>query len=145
MYKINRKGHYAMIHKGVNALLKERMGYTDDDEYRNYLAMTIGKTSCKEMSDEELVQVVINLRNEGYLDHPKRPGGSNSDRPTSAQWAKLAALSKERGWKALEDDRLDAFVERTTGLKKTRWLTGTKISEVILGLERWLAGGRSHG
>lgn len=142
MYTINRKGHYAMIHKGVNALLKDRMGYTDEDEYRNYLALTIGKTSCKDMSDDELVSVVKNLRSEGYLEHTKRPGGTHGNRPTSAQWAKLAALSKEKGWNALVDDRLDAFVERTTGLKKTRWLTGTKITEVILGLERWIAGGR---
>ena len=143
-YKINRKSYYAMVHKGVNALIKDRFGYVDDDEYRNYLALTIGKTSCKDMSDDELRSVVQNLRSEGYLEH-KRFGGSNYDRPTKDQWAKLAALAKEKGMTGLNDSSLDAFVERTVNVKKTRWLTRDKISLVILGLERWLAGGKRHG
>ena len=137
---INRKKYYGMIHKGVQALLKDRMGFSDDDEYRNYLGITTGKTSCKEMSDDELVEVVKGLRSEGYLNFAQRPGGLRGSRPTHAQWAKLAALSKEKGWTGLNDERLDKFVERTTGIKKTRWLTGVKISDVILGLERWLSG-----
>lgn len=141
MTGINRKGHYAMIHKGVTALLKDRMGFCDDDEYRNYLGITVGKTSCKDMTDEELVDLVKNLRSEGYLTFSKQPGGQGEgNRPTNAQWAKLAALAKDKGWDGLNDARLDAFVERTAGVKKTRWLTRTKISEVILGLERWLGG-----
>lgn len=143
-HKINRKGHYAMIHKGVNDLLRDRMGYTDDDEYRNYLALTIGKTSCKDMTDDELKSVVNNLRGEGYLAH-KRFGGSSENRPTTDQWAKLAALAKEKGMRGLDDERLDKFVERTVNIKKTRWLTKDKISIVILGLERWVAGGKRHG
>ncbi|MCE7729641.1 regulatory protein GemA [Vibrio campbellii] len=138
--EINRNKYYGMIHKGVHTLLKDRMGFSDDDEYRNYLGLTVGKTSCKDMSDEELIEMVKGLRSEGYLNFNNRPGGFGGNRPTDLQWAKLAALSKQKGWKGLQDERLDKFVERTTGIKKARWLTGSKISDVILGLERWISG-----
>ncbi|EOW2077605.1 regulatory protein GemA [Vibrio mimicus] len=136
---INRNGHYAMIHKGVQALLKERMGYYDDDEYRNWLAINTGKTSCKALNDEELMRTVKLLRESGYITFKKTGEGGHGEgnRPTKQQWAKLAALSKERGWNGLVDKQLDAFVNRTTGIKQAKWLTRTKISEVILGLERW--------
>ncbi len=138
---INRKGYYGMIHKGVHALLNDRMGFCDDDEYRNWLSINTGKTSCTTMSDEELVSIVKQLREAGYIQfsHRGEGGTGGGNRPTNAQWAKLAALSKERGWKGLVDKQLDAFVFRTTGIKQTKWLTRTKISEVILGLERWNA------
>lgn len=138
---INRNGHYAMIHKGVNALLKDRMGFSDDDEYRNWLAITTGKTSCKSLTDDELIVVVKQLRESGYItfNHRGEGGKGHGNRPTSAQWAKLAALSKERGWKGLVDTQLDSFVFRTTGIKQTKWLTKSKITEVIIGLERWIA------
>lgn len=35
---INRNGYYIMIHKVVQTLLKERMGFDDDDVYRKWLA-----------------------------------------------------------------------------------------------------------
>lgn len=144
MVDINRNKYYGMIHKGVQALLKDRMGFCDDDEYRNYLGMTVGKTSCKAMTDAELRQLVECLKQEGYLlaQPNHRPGGRGPARPTDLQWAKLAALAKERGWSGLDDPALDAFVERTVKVAKARFLTRTLISQVIVGLERWNAGGR---
>ncbi|MCZ6372635.1 DUF1018 domain-containing protein, partial [Vibrio parahaemolyticus] len=79
--------------------------------------ITVGKTSCKEMTDEELMDLVKGLRDEGYLTFNKQPGGQGEgNRPTNAQWAKLAALAKDKGWSGLNDVRLDAFVERTAGV-----------------------------
>lgn len=141
--KINRHAYYGLVHKGVKALLEERMGFFDNDEYRNYLGITIGKTSCKDLTDDELRFLVRELRDQGYLqDSPafkKRLGGSTSRQPSNLQWAKLAAMAKEIGWSGLDDAALDAFVKRTVKVERARWLTRDNIRQVILGLERWIA------
>lgn len=141
---MNRNAMYGLVHKGIKALLTARMGFFDDDEYRNHLSLrTGGKTSCKTMSDGELRQLVDALKSEGFLDAPvrRRPGGRGPARPTDQQWAKLAALAKERGWSGLDDAGLESFVQRTVKVAKTRFLTRSLISQVITGLERWNAGG----
>ncbi|PKF50909.1 regulatory protein GemA [Enterovibrio nigricans] len=142
--KVNRPALYGLVHKGIKALLTERMGYFDDDEYRNYLSLaTGGKLSCKEMSDTELKQLVDRLTREGWLTrYTPRLGGETSTQPTGLQWAKLAALAKARGWTGLDDEALDAFVMRTVKVERAKWLTRTTISDVITGLERWIEGGR---
>ncbi|WP_417883058.1 regulatory protein GemA [Vibrio rumoiensis] len=146
--KINRRSYYGLIHKGVKALLVDRMGHFDDDEYRNYLGITTGKTSCKDLSDDELRLLVRELKAQGYLqDSPafkKRLGGSSSRQPSNLQWAKLAAMAKEMGWSGLNDAALDAFVKRTVKVERARWLTRDNIRQVIVGLERWLAQKEHH-
>ncbi len=68
---MNRNAMYGLVHKGIKALLTARMGFFDDDEYRNHLSLrTGGKTSCKAMSDGELRQLVDALKSEGFLDAP---------------------------------------------------------------------------
>lgn len=141
---INRHTYYGLVHKGVKALLEDRMGFFDDDEYRNYLGITTGKTSCKALSDDELRKVVQELKQEGYLlDSPqfkKRLGGQSPRQPSGNQWAKLAILAKAMGWTGLNDPALDSFVARTVKVERARWLTRDTIRQVIVGLERWVAG-----
>ncbi|RYU41320.1 DUF1018 domain-containing protein [Aliivibrio finisterrensis] len=141
--KVNRTALYGLVHKGVKALLTDRMGFCDDDEYRNYLSLaTDGKVSCKDMSDAELKQLVSHLTNEGYLNKfTPHLGGNTAQQPTGLQWAKLAALAKARGWSGLNDKGLDAFVMRTVKVERARWLTRSNISDVITGLERWVEAG----
>lgn len=142
--KINRHAYYGLVHKGVKALLLDRMGFYDEDEYRNYLGIKTGLTSCKDLSDESLRQLVHELKQQGFLaDSPKfkqRLGGNSSNQPSSKQWAKLAALAKSIGWQGLDDPALDTFVKRTIKVERARWLTRDTIRQVILGLERWIAG-----
>lgn len=70
--KINRHAYYGLVHKGVKALLLDRMGFYDDDEYRNYLGIHTGQTSCKDLSDESLRQLVNELKQQGYLEDSPR-------------------------------------------------------------------------
>ncbi len=144
--KLKRHTYYGLIHKGVKALLLERFGFYNDDEYRNYLGLLMGKTSCKAMTDAELNHLIEHLKGEGFLENVKRrrPGGRGPARPSDAQWAKLAALSHERGWSGLDDPGLDAFVKRTVKIDRARFLSKSAISQVILGLERWNASGGAH-
>ncbi len=141
--KINRHAYYGLVHKGVKALLIDRMGFFDEDEYRNYLGITTGKTSCKALTDDQLRAVVRQLKQDGYLDDSpafkQRLGGQSSRQPSNLQWAKLAALAKSMGWKGLDDPALDAFVKRTIKVERARWLTRDNIRMVIVGLERWLS------
>ncbi|MEZ8447004.1 regulatory protein GemA [Vibrio splendidus] len=141
--KINRHAYYGLVHKGVKALLKDRLGFYDDDEYRNYLGIQTGQTSCKNLSDGALRQLVEELKQQGYLEDSlkfkKRLGGSSARHPSSKQWAKLAALAKSMGWQGLDDPALDSFVKRTVKVERARWLTRDNIRSVIVGLERWLA------
>ncbi|EJR3664440.1 regulatory protein GemA [Vibrio cholerae] len=142
--KINRHAYYGLVHKGVKALLLDRMGFFDGDEYRNYLGIQTGKTSCKDLTDGALMQLVNELKQQGYLEDSsnfkKRLGGSSSNQPSSKQWAKLAILAKSIGWQGLDDPALDSFVKRTIKVERARWLTRDNIRPVILGLERWIAG-----
>ncbi|WGW01565.1 regulatory protein GemA [Vibrio sp. YMD68] len=146
--KINRHAYYGLVHKGVKALLNDRMGFYEDDEYRNYLGIQTGQTSCKDLSDDTLRELVAELKRQGYLEDStkfkKRLGGSSSRQPSNLQWAKLAALAKSMGWQGLDDPALDSFVKRTVKVERARWLTRDTIRAVIVGLERWEASCRDE-
>ncbi|MGX9455530.1 regulatory protein GemA [Photobacterium damselae subsp. damselae] len=149
--KINRNVYYGLVHKGIKACLEQRMGFYDEDEYRNQLALRTNKTSCKDLTNTELHQLVKSLERDGHLTlkgtkpsngrYIPRPGGNHSNKPSDAQWAKLAALAKDRGWSGLDAIELARFVKRTVKVEQVSWLTAKSISLVILGLERWNAQG----
>lgn len=132
---------YGLVHKG--ALLK--FGGLPEDErdaaYRDWLFMRTGQSSCKALTELQLQALVRELKGDGYL-QDYRPGGRAPERPTDAQWRKLAALCKALNWSGgLDDPALDSFCQRTAHISKARFLTRTLISRVITGLEKWIAGG----
>jgi uncharacterized protein (DUF2252 family) len=90
--------------------------------YRNWLHRKTGKRSCTLLTDAELEALVRDLR------------------PTHRQWTTLGKLVRRRGWSGFEDERFAAFVKRTTQLDNPRLLDRPQASQVILGLQRWLAG-----
>ncbi|MBC7954071.1 MAG: regulatory protein GemA [Rhodospirillaceae bacterium] len=111
-----------------------------DDDYRDFLALHGGgKRSCKDMTDDQLKKVAAALDTKGAYPDVNQ-GGTGDDRPTDAQRRKLAALARDRDWDGLTDDRLIAFVKRTTGVEAMRFLTRAAMSDVITGLERWNGG-----
>ncbi|MBX9635207.1 MAG: regulatory protein GemA [Magnetospirillum sp.] len=123
----------AKIKMGVKAL------GLDDDIYRDFLAMHGGKRSCTDLTDAGLKKVADALEAKGAYPDKSR-GGCGDDRPTEAQRRKLAALSRERGWDGLKDDRLVSFVIRTANVNSLRFLTRAAMTDVITGLERWRDG-----
>lgn len=127
----------AKIKIGVKAL------GLDDDTYRDFLALHGGgKQSCAQMSETQLKAVADALNAKGAYPEQSK-GGNGDDRPTDAQRRKLAALSRDRGWDGLKDDRLASFVRRTAGVDDLRFLTRAAMSDVITGLERWPTGATS--
>ncbi|WP_194435273.1 hypothetical protein [Vibrio fluminensis] len=68
---MNRITYYNLIEHGIQSLLDDRFGQIARLDPPHYLSLIIGKESCSEMSDEELVSVVESLRSEGYLEDRK--------------------------------------------------------------------------
>jgi hypothetical protein len=136
-----RKTLYGLIHKGAGVKFGCLPADERDTAYRDWLLMRTGQRSCKGLTDAQMSALVSELKRDGYLSD-YRPGGKAPERPTDAQWRKLAALCKARGWQGgLDDHALDAFCQRTTHVAKARFLTKPLISKVITGLERWIEGG----
>ncbi|MBE8578698.1 regulatory protein GemA [Vibrio sp. OPT18] len=139
---MNRYQQYGLIHKGMKTKLTIELGAFSDEDYRRCLASMTGKSSCKEMNHGELESIIAHLKERQYLDKPKpryQPVKThNPNRPTDAQWRKLAALCYGKGWlEGLKDKALTAFVKRTAGVSNVRFLTKQSISDVITGLEKW--------
>jgi len=105
-------------------------------EYRAWLEKLAGKPSCKELTDRQLNDLVNQLKQQGCLEH--KTTGSPPNRPTQIQWRKMEILVRRLGFGNAMTPQFEAFVKRVTKLESPRFLTHKAISDVIVGLERWL-------
>ena len=80
-------------------------------EYRAWLEKLAGKPSCKELTDEQLNDLVNQLKQQGCLE--RKTTGSAPNRPTQIQ-------------------------------ESPHFLTRKTISNVIIGLEKWLEYKKKH-
>lgn len=140
-----RNADLATIHIGAKALFGDvSKGGDGRDEYETWLERHTGKRSAGKLSTDQRIDLIKMMRKEGLLPN-RTPGGkgptaNGEDRPTSSQWAKIAAIGRSIGWdKGLEDERLRSFVKRTAKVSSTRFLSRTQASKVIMGLESWAA------
>lgn len=151
----NRNAYYGLIHKGFACRAASEAGrpLTKDENdmlYRNWLEQRTGQRSCKTLTYVQLQHLIGELKAGGWIKDRTdyRPGGGGSNRPTDAQWRKLAALTKTMGWSGgLDAHELQTFVQRTARengakISGTRFLTKVLISHVITGLEKWNKGGK---
>jgi hypothetical protein len=140
-----RNADLATIHIGAKALFGDvSKGGDGRDQYEVWLERHTGKRSAGKLSTDQRIDLIKMMRKEGLL--PDRtPGGkgptaNGEERPTSAQWAKMAAIGRSVGWSdGLEDERLRSFVKRTAKVSSTKFLSRTQASKVIMGLESWAA------
>jgi hypothetical protein len=140
-----RNADLATIHMGAKGLFGDvSKGGDGREAYEDWLERHTKKRSASKLTTGERIDLIRMMRKEGLVPD-RRPGGtgptaSGEERPTSAQWAKIAALSRAFGWeKGLEDERLRAFVIRTAKVSSTKFLSRTQASKVIMGLEVWVA------
>ncbi|MNF28233.1 hypothetical protein D3C85_729340 [compost metagenome] len=132
---------YGLVHKGAGVKFADLPQDEREPAYRDWLAQRTGQRSCKGLTEMQLAALVRELKRAGCLPD-YRPGGRAPDRPTDAQWRKLAALCKVLSWQGgLDDPALDQFCQRTAHISKARFLNQRLASQVITGLERWIAGG----
>lgn len=140
-----RNADLATIHIGAKALFGDvSKGGDGRAAYEDWLERHTSKRSAGKLTTGQRIDLIKMMRKEGLL--PDRtPGGkgptaSGEERPTSSQWAKMAALGRSIGWdKGLEDERLRSFVKRTAKVSSTKFLSRTQASKVIMGLESWAA------
>lgn len=140
-----RNADLATIHIGAKALFGDvSKGGDGRDEYEAWLERHTGKRSAGKLTTGQRIELIKMMRKDGLI--PDRtPGGkgptaSGEERPTSSQWAKMAAIGRSIGWDdGLEDERLRSFVKRTAKVSSTRFLSRTQASKVIIGLENWVA------
>ena len=122
----------AMVHIAAQHLDLEPGSF----EYRAWLEKLTGKSSCRDMTDQQLNDLVNQLRQSGYLE--RKTTGSAPDRPTQVQWRKMETLARQLGLGNTETAQFATFVKRVTKLESPRFLTRKTISDVIVGLEKWL-------
>lgn len=121
---------------GLIHLAVDRQGISET-EYRDWLEREFGVRSAASLTDEQLHSTVNCLRSAGWLDRKGRGASGRSDQPTTGQWAKIAALSREMGWDGLEAPELQKFVERVTKLSSPRRMKRRDARNVIAGLVSW--------
>ena len=122
----------AMVHIAAQQLNIEHGSI----EYRAWLQNLTDKSSCKDLTDEQLRELVALLRQQGCLE--RKATGSAPNRPTRIQWSKMEILARRLGFGNAMTPQFAAFVKRITKLESPRFLTRQSISKVIIGLEKWL-------
>lgn len=140
-----RRSDLAMIHIGAKRLFGDVSKNGDGREaYEDWLERLTGKRSSGNLTTGERIDLIKRMRKDGLIPDRNRGGlgqtANGEERPTSAQWAKIAALGRAMGWaQGLEDKRLRSFVKRTAKVSSTTFLSRTQASKVIMGLEVWVA------
>lgn len=120
---MQRKSLIAKIHIGKNQL------GLDDDTYRGLLANTTGKTSCTEMSDSELHQVLNVMVQKGF----KSSSSFWGNRPSPSEdkkiyLAKITALLIKHN---LPKEYADGIAKRSFKVDFIHWLHPWQLKKVV--------------
>lgn len=90
----------------------------DEKKRRAFLKKITGKTSCSELTAEELAKVVVALK------------------PTPKQWSALSRLCRAMGYGGFEDPRFSAIAKHIAKVEDPGHLTRWTAAKLILGLTR---------
>lgn len=119
----NRKRLIAKIHIG-----KSQLGL-DDETYRGLLANTTGKTSCTEMSDDELHQVLNVMVQKGFKSGSNFWGNRVAPREDKKIYlAKITALLAKHG---LTKEYADGIAKRSFKVQFVHWLQPWQLKKVV--------------
>lgn len=120
----------------------------DDDTYRAKMMNIVGKSSAKDMTENERQKVLTVFRNEGFQPKAADRRADGRQKLTGKYAKKLQALWIAAWNLGLVDNRDDrallAFVKRQTGIDHTRFLAyHDDATRAIEGLKSWIS--RSAG
>ena len=113
----------------------------DEDTYRAMLAELTGKTSSKDMSDNQLGKVLNHLRNKGWKPRAPSATGSQRRQDTSDQASKVRAL-----WLFLyelgqvgnpSEAALATYVKRIAKVDDMHWANAHAMERIIETLKKW--------
>ena len=140
---LTRNQLVGLLHKGA----AEATGSRDKEVYADWLAERTkdwfppdGARSSTLLSSLQVDLLVRQLKAEGFLGMKREGRSAGPDAPTPKQWALLRQLVERRGWEGLEDGRFVEWMKHTAKVSHRRFLTRTKVSHLITGLDRWLRG-----
>jgi phage gp16-like protein len=131
----DRRKTLAKIH-----IAKKDLGL-DDDTYRAMLLELTGKSSSKDLTDQQLGKLMHHLKKRGFK--PKAPVGSGSQRrqandPESTKIRALWLFLYEIGLvNNPSEAALAAYVKRQTGVDDLHWLNSLQCERVIESLKKW--------
>jgi phage gp16-like protein len=141
----------AMLAK--SAIAVKQLGLSDDD-FRGVLHQQFGVSSRRDLSDQQLAELIDHFRSKGFEDSYRRRSGGNNrpagKRPKEVSLMRALWIS---GWhlgvvRENSDKALASFAKRVTGGEKTpgqlgtdrlEWLDGTQTVKVIEALKDLLA------
>jgi|GEM_PF-549639 len=108
----------------------------DDETYRALLKNATGLSSCGDMNEVQLEQVVAKMKGGGF-----QPRSRASAEAKHGQAALIVALWIDLWMLAAVSDRqdsaLDAFVKGQTGVEKMLWLSPSQANSVVEALKAW--------
>jgi len=115
----------------------------DDDTYRAKLLRITGKTSTKDMSEDERQRVLTVLRNDGF-----QPAAAsrrhNGRRKLSGKFAKKLQALWIAGYnlgvfRERDDSAMESFIFRQTKIESERWLHHWDDARAVIeALKKWL-------
>lgn len=128
-----RKKRLAALHAAKRAL------GLDDEAYRDMLEEKTGKRSAKDLSDNQIDEVLTALRGPGgYTRRGDRVAIEDTDAPQIVMIKTLWLQLADRGAaKSASADALNAWVKRQVGIDRVHWLTPEAANTVIESLKQW--------
>lgn len=133
-----RRADLAMIHMAGKRLFGDvSKGGDGREDYAAWLEKLTGKRSSGALNEAERAAAVRVLRREGLLPNRARGGVGRGvegqDRPTSAQWGRIAGLARSLGWSdGLEDMVMAGKRRRPIGRRSRRMTCKNALPKVSI-------------
>lgn len=108
----------------------------DDDTYRDVLERVTGKTSCKDMTLNELKKVIADLKRLGFTVKTVQPKPEHGRKPTTtpdreAMLSKIGAMLADMG---LHWHYVHGMAKNMFGVDMVHWLDAEKMYKVVQAL-----------
>lgn len=117
-------------------IAKKELGL-EDETYRDILERVTGQRSAARLEDRQLGAVLSELRRLGWKPRGRKPRPKNPMlRKIHALWGILADHGHVR---SREEQAINSYIKRMTGIERPEWLTTADCSRVIESLKGWLA------
>lgn len=136
MTAVRKTHNRGSLIKLIHIARRDVAGLKDEGTYRAMLLAKTGKSSCRDMRDDQLQDVLDHLKKSGFK--IQQQGRQLADDAQSKMirglWLELADMGVVKN-KA--ESALAAFVKRMTHVEALQWLSGKQASQVIEHLKQW--------
>jgi hypothetical protein len=119
----------------IHGLRRRVPHLTDEDVWRDFLAVNAGVSSLRQMDGMQLGRVLDALTKRSAKVVRRQAGRDPLQRKVVALWLTLRDMGELRD---ASDRALDAFVKRTAGVDALRWADGPACVKVIEALKEWV-------